>query len=65
MTSESLTQFDKFHNHLDRCAQCHDHPFDPCRLGMKLIESAARELIAATNYPTHAEPGAQQKGQAL
>lgn len=65
MTSESLTQFDRYHNHLDRCAQCRDHPFQPCAVGVRLIDAAAHELIAASNYPIHAERGAQQKGHSL
>lgn len=32
---------DAFHNHLDTCQQCHDHPFDLCKVGLPLFKAIA------------------------
>lgn len=31
-----------FHDHLDSCQQCADHPFNLCAVGARLLESAGR-----------------------
>ena len=28
-----------WHQHLDGCAQCRERPFDPCRVGAKILTS--------------------------
>lgn len=35
---------DPFHDHLDACKQCADHPFGLCAEGSKLLESVATGL---------------------
>jgi hypothetical protein len=30
-----------FHNHLDSCAQCEQHPFDLCAIGARLLRETA------------------------
>lgn len=32
-------RIDMFHDHLDHCARCREHPFDLCQLGNKLLWS--------------------------
>ena len=32
-----------FHEHLDNCEQCKQHPFDLCREGGRILRQAARE----------------------
>jgi hypothetical protein len=29
-----------FHNHLDECPQCRDHPFDLCPVGEQLLQAS-------------------------
>jgi hypothetical protein len=29
----------KFHDHLNKCVQCENHPFDLCPIGQKLLLS--------------------------
>lgn len=36
-----MIRIDKFHKHLDICAQCRNHPFDLCSEGAKLLKYAA------------------------
>lgn len=36
-----MTDFEKFHKHLDECRHCNDHPFDLCKIGKDLLEKAA------------------------
>jgi len=33
---------DEFHAHLDKCAQCANHPFELCAEGAKLLELAGQ-----------------------
>lgn len=35
----------KFHDHLDVCRQCREHPFDLCPVGAPLLEARAREIL--------------------
>lgn len=49
----------KFHEHMDQCDQCREHPFDLCRSGAKLLTSAPdmREPVSK------AESGAERVRQ--
>ena len=38
---EVYERIDKFHAHLDICAQCRNHPFGLCATGAKLLKEAA------------------------
>jgi hypothetical protein len=59
MADNILERIDKFHHHLDICAQCRNHPFDLCPEGAGLLKYAAtgkpltlqetRDRIAAMN----------------
>lgn len=42
---------DMFHEHLDVCKQCADHPFDLCPVGLQLIEVAARTIVRPVGEP--------------
>ena len=37
-----MTHIDRFHAHLDVCAQCRNNPFSLCKIGARLLERAAR-----------------------
>jgi hypothetical protein len=55
----------KFHDHLDICKQCREHPFDLCPVGVAAMRNAAaaihstrvdengvlREMDAVSKYP--------------
>ena len=43
MTIPNPVESARFHAHLDKCAQCEQHPFDLCAEGVKLIEAAATD----------------------
>lgn len=32
-----------FHEHLDRCVQCREHPMELCATGARLLKAAAEE----------------------
>lgn len=34
----------RFHQHLDACSQCADHPFELCAIGAKLLQEEAQDL---------------------
>jgi hypothetical protein len=36
-----MEDIDKFHEHLDACAQCRVYPFQLCSTGAQLLEKAA------------------------
>lgn len=36
-----MTPVERFHAHLDECAQCEKQPFDLCAIGARLIRLAA------------------------
>ena len=36
-----MNPIDKFHEHLDNCAQCRDHPFALCKTGAELLSKVA------------------------
>lgn len=37
-------QSDRFHEHLDVCKQCEEHPFDLCPTGQKIMADLAKSL---------------------
>lgn len=40
-TDETMKKINQFHEHLDVCKQCENHPFDLCPIGANLLKSAA------------------------
>jgi hypothetical protein len=38
-----LEEINEFHDHLDMCEQCANHPFDLCKIGFDLIAKQARK----------------------
>jgi len=38
-----MTDFQKFHEHLDNCHQCKNNPFNLCKRGQELLQKAATE----------------------
>jgi hypothetical protein len=34
-----------FHDHLDTCSHCNDHPFALCHEGIKALREAARAAV--------------------
>lgn len=36
-----MTEADRFHEHLDGCRQCQEHPFSLCSTGVDLLRAAA------------------------
>lgn len=50
MTDEDQYELiDEFHEHLDRCDQCRNHPFDLCKEGESLLKKAAGQDVSGTN----------------
>ncbi len=44
------TWTDRFHQHLDECERCREHPFDLCKIGVSLIQKAAQsDLVLPPN----------------
>jgi hypothetical protein len=41
-----------FHEHLDRCLQCRNNPFDLCAMGNRLLEKAVYEIVIQVPKPT-------------
>jgi hypothetical protein len=41
-----------FHNHLDVCDQCREHPFNLCSTGDKLLKDAASGLASTISIPS-------------
>lgn len=37
-------KIDEFHNHLDKCQQCENNPFNLCQVGAKLMEAIKSEV---------------------
>jgi len=37
-------EMDKFHEHLDKCEQCRNHPFDLCEIGQKLLIESTKNI---------------------
>lgn len=37
-----MNPVDKFHEHLDGCSQCRNHPFDLCCIGRILLHAAGQ-----------------------
>lgn len=50
LDAKSLTAMDWFHHHLDRCAQCRNHPFNLCAEGTRLIDQLGVEINLACHY---------------
>lgn len=40
VAADATTIASTFHDHLDVCARCREHPFDLCRTGKCLLESS-------------------------
>lgn len=59
MTAKPLDQFEvaikAFHDHLDVCRQCEQHPFDLCTVGVPLFlaagNAAAHDNAASLPFP--------------
>lgn len=51
-----VARAEKFHEHLDECWQCREHPFDLCETGLKL-------LLAIQDEPKIPTTESQQKHQ--
>jgi len=41
----SAPLIDAFHEHLEVCPQCADHPFDLCPMGQQLLGAASKSLM--------------------
>lgn len=41
---ERKTAAQEYHEHLDKCRQCHDHPFEPCPEGERLLARVAQDV---------------------
>lgn len=41
----SRVAYEKFHDHLDVCAWCCEHPFNLCKIGLPLLQAAATSLF--------------------
>jgi len=45
---------DSFQNHLDKCKQCRENPFDLCPKGLKLFHQQVKVLLITPNpFPKH------------
>lgn len=53
---------DVFHAHLDKCAQCREHPFSLCKEGERLLMQAATGIDPAHAAKLAAEAKAWETG---
>jgi len=44
-----------FHEHLERCRHCREHPFDPCRGGQACLEFAVGKVETEGPPPEEVE----------
>lgn len=55
----------KFFKHALRCKQCHEHPDNPCAIGVIILSAAASAFIISAQHHTHLTPETQPQSQAV
>ena len=42
----------KFHDHLDACTQCREHPFALCEIGAAFMKEEAKQILERVRVPS-------------